>query len=127
MMSSNRPVSLGEAFVAEVLAQMTGDGLVPDAQERQVLHNARQLVDRLEALEAAVARDGELLTSRTGVVRPHPAVSEHPQVAVALSKVLGSVSMSDVTTGAAKNPVKQRAARVRWDREARRREAAGDG
>jgi hypothetical protein len=115
-------VSRGAAFTAAVVEQMAADGLVPDALERQVLRTAEQFVDRLEALEVAVARDGELLTSRTGVIRVHPAVSEHRQVSVALARVLASVSMAEAGSGG-KNPVKQRAARVRWDREERRRAA----
>ena len=118
---SQPPPTPGEQLVASIVAEMLEEGIEPDAKETALLEAARQLVDRLDVLERLIAEDGVRLVSKTGVVRMHPAVSEHRQQAVALSKVLAAIVVGDSTAG--KNPVKQRAARARWDRRDREREA----
>jgi hypothetical protein len=107
-----RKQSPGAAMVAAILAEMTEAGVEPDAKERALLVTARQIVDRLDALEAIIARDGEMLTSATGIVRVHPAVPEHRQQAVSLPKVLSGIVVGDSSAG--KNPTKQAAAQTRW-------------
>lgn len=113
----------GAALVAAIVAEMKDVGVQPDAKEETLLATARQLVDRLDALEQIIARDGEMLTSRTGVIRVHPAVAEHRQLAATLPKVLVGIVIGDTAAGGAKDPTKQRAANARWDRVARQREA----
>jgi Phage terminase, small subunit len=115
--------SPGQHLVAEILAEMEAAGVVPAAKEEALLATACQIVDRLDALEKIIARDGEMLTSKTGVIRVHPAIPEHRQLAVSLPKVLAGIVVGDSTSGAAKNPDKVHAARVRWDRRDSLREA----
>src|ERR1035437_8842205 len=108
--------SPGQRMVAEILAEMTETGVQPDAKEVALLATARQLVDPLDALEEVIARDGALLTSRTGVVRVHPAVVEHRQLAATVPRVLAAIIVGDSTPRAGQHPAKVRAARARWDR-----------
>jgi len=119
------PTTPGQKLVAAIVAEMAEADAQPDAKEATLLETARQLVDRLDALERAIARDGELLTSKTGVMRVHPAVSEHRQLAATLPKVLVGIVI-DPSPNARKDPTKQRAANARWDRIARQREAVAE-
>jgi hypothetical protein len=114
---------LGAALIAAITAEMADEGVTPTAMENALLRTAGQLVNRLAALEAVVERDGEILVSKTGVTRVHPAISEHRQVAATLPKVLAGIVVGDSATGPAKNPVKQRAANQRWANRDRIREA----
>jgi hypothetical protein len=114
---------LGAALIAAIVAEMAEEGVQPTAMEDALLRTAGQLVDRLAALEAAVERDGEILVSKTGVTRVHPAVSEHRQVAATLPKVLAGIVVGDSATGPVRNVVKQRAANRRWANRDRIREA----
>ncbi len=113
----------GADLVAAIVAEMAEEGVQPTAKEDALLRTAAQLVDRLHALEAAVKRDGEILVSKTGVTRVHPAVSEHRQVAATLPKVLAGIVIGDSQTSRAKHPDKVRAANVRWANRDRQREA----
>jgi hypothetical protein len=110
-------------MVAEILAEMTEAGVQPDAKEVALLATARQLVDHLDALEQVITKDGALLTSSTGVVRVHPAVVEHRQLAATVPRVLAAIIVGDSTAGGTgKHPAKVRAARARWDRRDQLRE-----
>ena len=113
-MAAKKPpvLSPGRKMVAGILAQMLEFGVVPDAKEEALLDTARQIVDRLDALERSIARDGELLTNAAGVIRVHPAVSEHRNLAATLPKVLSGIVIGDSSAG--KNPVKVAAAQTRW-------------
>jgi hypothetical protein len=86
----------------------------PTAAEEELLRLAHELTDRLDTLERIVATDGEMLTSPSGVVRIHPAAVEHRQLALVIARVLGGVVVGDSAGAGSKNPVKQRAAAVRW-------------
>jgi hypothetical protein len=114
---------LGAALIAAIVAEMAEEGVQPTAMEDALLRTAGRLVDRLAALEAAVERDGEILVSKTGVTRVHPAVSEHRQVAATLPKVLAGIVVGDSVAGIVKNPAKVRAANRRWANRDRIREA----
>jgi hypothetical protein len=107
-------MSRGEELVAQILAEMDAEECDPTAAEEELLRLAVELSDRLDRLEAVLAENGgEILTSRTGTVRIHPAAVEHRQLALALARVLGGIVIGDA--GAVpKNPVKQRAANARW-------------
>jgi hypothetical protein len=102
----------GAALVAAILEEMAELDCVPDAKERALLETAARLADRLAALEAMVAKDGDRTVSAGGLVRLHPAIAEHRQQAIALGKVLAGIVVGDSST--ARDPVKQRAAYVRW-------------
>src|SRR5262245_4075094 len=49
---------------------------IEDAGGIELLTQACQGLDRAEALAAAIARDGEVIHTRTGVPRTHPAVKD---------------------------------------------------
>ena len=106
--------SPGELMVTAIIEEMRVAGVQPDAKEAALLSTASTIVDRLAALQALIARDGELLTADNGVVRVHPAVAEYRQYAATLPKVLAGVVVGDTATGIVKDPVKQRAVNVRW-------------
>ncbi len=106
--------SPGATMVAAILVEMTDAGVEPDAKEHALLEAACQIVDRIDALERVIARDGEILVSATGVVRVHPAVAEHRQQAVSLPKVLAGIVVGDSLSGVVKNPAKVKAAQARW-------------
>jgi len=114
--------SPGQRMVSEILAEMTEAGVQRDAKEVALLATARQLVDHLDALEQVIAKDGALLTSSTGVVRVHPAVVEHRQLAATVPRVLAAIIVGDSTAGTGKHPAKVRVARARWDRRDQLRE-----
>ena len=105
--------SPGERMVAGIMAELTEDGVQLDAKESALLATARQLVDRMDALQVIVARDGLMVTTKAGV-KVHPAVIEHRLCATTLPRILAGIGAGDTTAGAGKSPVKQRAAAVRW-------------
>ena len=102
----------GAAMVAAILAEMAEVGCEPDSKETVLLDTARKLVDRLDALERVIVREGLMLCSPAGVVKVHPAAVEHRQLAANLARVLSNVVIGDSSAG--KSPVKQRAAQTRW-------------
>ncbi|MGY4642812.1 hypothetical protein [Cellulomonas sp. URHB0016] len=105
----------GRELVDSIVAQMATDNLVPDARETALLLTAGELRDRMDDLAAAIEEDGLRVVSSTGVVRLHPAAGELRQHAVALSRVLSGVAMSEL--GAGKSARHVRAAQTRWARQ----------
>ena len=108
------PLSPGDRLVSEIVAEMTAAGVQPDAKETALLATACSIVNRLDALETIINREGEITMTASGITRAHPALSEFRQYAVALPKVLSGIVIGDSMTGGQKNPVKQRAANARW-------------
>jgi hypothetical protein len=104
--------SPGERMVSGIMAELTEDGVQLDAKENALLATARQLVDRMGALEAIVARDGLMVTTEAGI-KIHPAVVEHRLCATTLPRILAGIGAGDTSAGS-KNPIKQRAATARW-------------
>ena len=78
---------------------------------------------RFDEIEQA-RKDGRIsyTSSSTGVVRVHPAVVEHRQLAATVPRVLAAIIVGDSTAGTGKHPAKVRAARARWDRRDQLRE-----
>lgn len=103
----------GAIMFAAIIEDMREAGVMPDSKETQLLNTACQLVDHLAALEALIQRDGEMPIV-AGVAKLHPALSEHRQIAVSLTKVLQGIVIGDTQSGVAKNPSKVKAAQVRW-------------
>lgn len=110
----------GKALVEAVIGDLAAAGLEPDAREAAALQSAGVLRDREVELEAVIASDGLTLTSSTGYLRVHPAVAERRQTSVALARILSAVALADTTTegGKVKSARHQRAAAVRWARQA---------
>jgi hypothetical protein len=52
-----------------------GEYQIDDEPSRQVLRSACECIDRAEAAEAEVLRDGMTVQSKTGSLRPHPALA----------------------------------------------------
>lgn len=110
-MDLSRYGSAGRALLTDVLTQLAEDDLQPDARDRALLDAAARLADRMHDLRGMVDREGASATSPTGIIRLHPAIAEHRNTAVALTKVLSGVSFH---AEAVRSPVKQRAAQTRW-------------
>jgi hypothetical protein len=119
-----RQASRGELLVQSILAEMAELGVVPTSTEDEVLVMASTLADRLAELEEIISDEGLMITTSRGDSKINPAATEHRMITVALARVLGSISFSDVTspaTGKKTNPTKARSARARW----RQRDEAG--
>lgn len=91
-----------------------------DEHEVPVLLESCRAVDRIDALEEAIARDGLMISGSTGQSVLHPAVAELRQQQAALARLLtqlnldaaeGGVAMSRQVSSAA-----QAAANARWAR-----------
>ncbi len=95
-----------------------GDGLVWDHRELEVLDRAAAMADVIATLEAAVERDGLVVTGSTGQPRLHPAVAELRQSRLALLRMLESLKLPQDSgiVRSARNEKKARNARARWGR-----------
>ncbi|MEZ5115019.1 MAG: hypothetical protein R2737_02015 [Candidatus Nanopelagicales bacterium] len=113
----------GRALWQAVVADLDAAGLEPDSRESAVLEAACREADLLADLQAAVDRDGPVLTSPTGTVRTHPAVAELRQHRIALEKLLGSVQLPDADGVPRSTVSAKKAAGVnrRWDAHAANR------
>jgi hypothetical protein len=90
---------------------MHANGLEPDAKERELLTLAEGLADRLAELEESVAVEGLSVVLNSGRIVMNPAVAESRMTRTSLATVLGRVSMTEIP---AKDPLKVKAAQVRW-------------
>jgi hypothetical protein len=113
--------SRGAELVAGIVAEMKAAHLVPDSKERVLLEEARRTVDRLDELDAILAKSGPEQVTRAGA-KAHWAEVETRLLRAGLPKLLDHIVVADTTAG--KNPTKQRAVMVRWNREAARRETS---
>lgn len=104
-------ITAGEALVSSLLAEMDANGVEPDSKDEALLESARRLRDRLSELEDAIAEEGAMLTSPSGIRRLNPAVVEARQHELALASVLARVQL---TVEAPINRAKQKAAQSRW-------------
>lgn len=104
--------SAGDRLLAGITAELVEDGVQLDAREEALLVTARQLVNRMDVLEAIIARDGVMVTTEAGV-KVHPAATEHRLCATTLPRILGGIGAGDTSAGS-KDPIKQRAATARW-------------
>jgi transposase-like protein len=105
----NGGVTRGDSLVARIVAEMKSNGLEPDSREEELLSVARGLADRLEALEAMIAKDG-ISRKVGGRIVLHPALAESRQIEGTLARCLSHIQLEENH----KNPVKQLAAQSRW-------------
>ena len=116
-MTARKPKSTpGERLRAEIVAEMAEAHVIPDSKEDALLDAVQTMVDRMAELDAAVTRDGALLTSSTGVTRVHPGLIEYRQLAGTLPRLLAGIVVGDSSTGVPKDAAKQRAVNARWSR-----------
>jgi hypothetical protein len=106
----------GELAVAQIIEQMSEIGVEPDAKEAALLHLAREVIDHIAVLQGIIESEGRMQVTRTGVTRVHPALVEHRQQTLSLSKVLAQITIGDTGSGVQKNIAAQRSANVRWAR-----------
>jgi hypothetical protein len=99
----------GHAFWSDAL-----DAFELDRHEEELLTQVCRLLDRLDALRAAVDDDGVMLDMRV-----HPAVSAERQLSVALGRLLAQLEIPSEAETSLRSPTSvraSRAARTRWDR-----------
>lgn len=104
-------VSRGDALVARLRGEMAEQNLIPTSVEEEHLATARSLADRIEQLQAMVARDGESRKLKDGRVVLHPALAEIRQCEAVLARVVGSIQTMETPQP---NVKKQKAANTRW-------------
>ena len=107
----NGGVTRGDSLVARLRGEMAEQNLIPTSVEEEHLATAKDLADRIERLQAMVARDGESRKLKDGTVRLHPALAEIRQCESVLTRVVGGISTMEA---APKNPKKVKAAETRW-------------
>ena len=67
---------------------------IQDSGGRELLCQACQGLDRAETLAEAIARDGEVIHSRTGVPRTHPAVRDELQCRAFVVKTIEKLGIN---------------------------------
>lgn len=84
-----------------------------DSRDLVLLFRAAKALDRLVALDAAVAREGVMSETEDGNSRLHPALSEMRLTEVTLHKLLSGIDLGSGTTAAQHA---SRAAQARWSK-----------
>lgn len=84
--------------------------------ELAIIDIASHQADDVAQLEGLLAEQGATVMGSTGQERLSPVFAELRQSRLALAKMLGELRLPDQGP-MSKNPVKQRAANRRWDRE----------
>ncbi len=107
----NGGMSRGDSLVARLRGEMAEQNLIPTSVEEEHLATAKDLADRIELLQAMVARDGESRKLKDGRVVLHPALAEIRQCESVLTRVVSGISTMEA---APKNPQKVKAAETRW-------------
>ena len=100
----------GDSLVARLRGEMAEQGLIPTSVEEEHLATAKDLADRIELLQAMVARDGESRKLKDGRVLLHPALAEIRQCESVLTRVVSGISTMEA---APKNPKKVEGSRAR--------------
>ena len=91
----------GKGLIGPILDEMAEKSVMPDSIEAAALLQAAALADRQTVLALYVERDGEIIETPTGQLKAHPALVESRQCALAITRILSAVSLSD-TSGAAR-------------------------
>lgn len=89
-------------------------------QQFEILHSAVVLMGRIEALTAAILRDGDLIEGRDGP-RVHPGVSELRQCSAALGRLVSMLELEDdngETMRTAESVAKAKGARAQREKRA---------
>jgi hypothetical protein len=104
--------SPGEELVARLRAEMTVKNLEPDAREEGLLVQIRQVADEIAELRERIDAEGLTFKPATpgGPPRMHPAAAEIRQNRTVLARLLSQIQLEE----SVRDPVKARAAGVRW-------------
>lgn len=107
-----KATSAGDKLVADIIAEMAEVHLAPDARESALLDKARSAADKIEQLEAAVAKAGLTYVDRDGVTRPSPLLAEIRSTTLVLTRCLAPIQMEPAKQ--MKDPSKVRAGQASW-------------
>ena len=105
-------MSCGALLVERIIADMAQFQLEPDQRDRELFDVIAEIADEIEQLKHVVEDEGRTTVLRDGRPVVHGAVVEIRLQRAALAKLLSGLSID----GQNKNPVKQRAAMMRWER-----------
>jgi hypothetical protein len=107
-----KKLSAGDQLVADILADLDAEGLEPDARESALLERARQVANKIELLEAAVAMAGLTYVDKEGTVRPSPILAELRSSSLVLARCLNGIQMDAGKRGV--DPIKSKAGKASW-------------
>lgn len=104
----------GQRLTADILADLDAEDLEPDSREMELLTRAAVAADRIEQLEAVVAREGStFVNAKTGVTWPSPLLAEIRLQDAVLTRNLRGIGM-EAKNEAGKNAAKSRAGHASW-------------
>ena len=83
-----------------ITEEMSRAGVVPTGVELELMETVRQLLEHRDRLQKIVATEGEVIVTRKGVVKAHPALPAHLQVSATIPKVLSGIVIGDSTATA---------------------------
>jgi hypothetical protein len=106
--------SAGQRLTGAILADLEMQDLEPDARETALLARAATAADRIEALEALVAAEGETFVNKAGVRCPSPLLAEIRLQDSLLMQALRGIKMDAPRTAAGKDAAKSRAGQASW-------------
>ena len=109
-----RPRARGRAFWRDTAA-----GFYLERGELELLAEVCRTLDEIDALAAAIARDGPTVPGSAGQTRTHPAINEVRQHRLALGRLLAQLALPDLDGASIPKPTSLRAshaARTRWGR-----------
>ena len=104
----------GQALTAQILADLDGQGLDPDAREQELLRHAAACADKIERLEAVLAAEGLTWSDKHGVVLPSPLCAEIRATTAIMVRCLGGIAMEAKLTPAGKSEKHSRAGQASW-------------
>jgi len=94
-------------------------GFTLERGELELLAETARMLDEIDTLAAAIARDGVTVAGSAGQTRTHPAINEVRQHRLALGRLLAQLALPDLDGGSIPKPSSLRAshaARSRWRR-----------
>jgi len=115
--TTKAPTGLGPRGRAFWRATIAGFDL--ERGELELLAEVCRTLDEVDALTAAIGRDGVTVAGSAGQTRTHPAINEVRQHRLALGRLLGQLALPDLDGRAIPKPSSLRAAhaaRSRWRR-----------
>ncbi len=110
-------LTAGAQLRQRIEAELAERELDLDSREAELLDRACTTADAIEALEAAVERDGPTVTGSRGQTVVHPALIEARQQKTVLLRLLNSIDLDGDSTPPASPSARGRAAaQARWRR-----------